>query len=429
MQPNLTGKENKYDSIFFYTLAITLVSLAFSIRFLNSISIALLPLAILIHPRRIQLMGAAFRHPVFISFFIFYLFQLAGWFYTSDEKQHLREMEIRTGMLVYPFFFCAVSNLDIRMHRRLMRLFSLSLAMVSVICLVYALWQYSRLSDGSVFFYHELVSLFHHHAVFFSFFLFYCIIYWLETGLKTEETTLQKKWIVLTALFFTAMIVLLSSKLVLVLLLLYLVFFVGRFFYLDRKRWILPVFISLIAVLIALIALTENPVKRRFTDITTGSGDLFRQETFSPEIYFNGVQFRLLTWRFTGEILDQKDAWLSGVSAGSAQHELDRRYTETRMYLGDGSGRGGFRGFDCHNVYLQTLLESGVVGLILILIACGFLLAQAFRRSNVHALIFLLALLVFGFSESVLSTQYALQLFLFFPLLALSPGRGERSKV
>ena len=187
MQPNLTGKENKYDSIFFYTLAITLVSLAFSIRFLNSISIALLPLAILIHPRRIQLMGAAFRHPVFISFFIFYLFQLAGWFYTSDEKQHLREMEIRTGMLVYPFFFCAVSNLDIRVHRRLMRLFSLSLAMVSVICLVYALWQYSRLSDGSVFFYHELVSLFHHHAVFFSFFLFYCIIYWLETGLKTGK--------------------------------------------------------------------------------------------------------------------------------------------------------------------------------------------------------------------------------------------------
>ena len=105
MPPNLTGKEDKYETIFFYALAITLVSLAFSIRFLNSISIALLPLAILIHPRRKQLMSAAFRHPVFISFFIFFLFQLSGWFYTGDEKQHLREMEIRTGMLVYPFFF------------------------------------------------------------------------------------------------------------------------------------------------------------------------------------------------------------------------------------------------------------------------------------------------------------------------------------
>ena len=203
---------------------------------------------------------------------------------------------------------------------------------------------------------------------------------------------------------------LLSSKLVLVLILLYLLFFVGRFFYVGRKRWILPVFISLIALLIALIALTENPVKKRFADITTGSGDLFRQETFSPEIYFNGVQFRLLTWRFTGEILDQKDAWLAGVSAGNAQHELNRRYTETRMFLGDGSGSGGFRGFDCHNVYLQTLLESGIVGLILFLIACGFLLAQAIRRSNTQALVFFLALLIFGFSESVLSTQYALQI-------------------
>ena len=419
MPPNLTGKEDKYETIFFYALAITLVSLAFSIRFLNSISIALLPLAILIHPRRKQLMSAAFRHPVFISFFIFFLFQLSGWFYTGDEKQHLREMEIRTGMLVYPFFFCAVSKLDFRIHRRLMRLFSLSLAIVSTVCLVYASWQYSRQSDASVFFYHELVALFHHHAVFFSFFLFYCIIYWLETGIKEPGNRERKKWVTLMVLFFMIMIFLLSSKLVLVLILLYLLFFVGRFFYVGRKRWILPVFISLIALLIALIALTENPVKKRFADITTGSGDLFRQETFSPEIYFNGVQFRLLTWRFTGEILDQKDAWLAGVSAGNAQHELNRRYTETRMFLGDGSGSGGFRGFDCHNVYLQTLLESGIVGLILFLIACGFLLAQAIRRSNTHALVFFLALLIFGFSESVLSTQYALQLFLFFPLLAM----------
>jgi O-antigen ligase len=428
MQPKLNGKENKYEIIFFYALAITMVSLAFSIRFLNSISIALLPLAILIHPRRKQLMGAAFRHPVFISFLVFFLFQLSGWFYTSDVKQHMREMEIRTGMLVYPFFFCAISNLDDRIHCRLMWLFSLSLSIVCAVCLFYASWQYSRQSDASVFFYHDLVSLFHHHAVFFSFFLFYCIIYWLETGLKKGVNPRQKKWIAVMVLFFMAMMVLLSSKLVLILILLYGVFFMGRHFYKGRKRWILPVFLSFIALLIALLALTENPVKKRFADITTGSTDLFRQETFSPEIYFNGVQFRLLTWRFTGEILDQKNAWLSGVSAGDAQHELNRRYAETKMYLGDGSGSGGFRGFDCHNVYLQTLLESGVLGLILFLIACGFLLAQAIKNSNVHALVFLLALLIFGFSETVLSTQYALQLFLFFPLLAMS-REGLKSKV
>ena len=75
MQPNLTGKEDKYETIFFYALAITLVSLAFSIRFLNSISIALLPLAILIHPRRKQLMSAAFRHPVF--YFLLHLLHVS----------------------------------------------------------------------------------------------------------------------------------------------------------------------------------------------------------------------------------------------------------------------------------------------------------------------------------------------------------------
>lgn len=413
-------EENKYDVLFYIALAIVLVSLAFSIRFLNSISIALLPFVVLVHPGRRQLVIAAFRNPVFLAFLTFYLIQLAGWFYTTNSNQQWREMGTRAGILAYPFFFCAVAFIPGRTYRMLMLLFSCSLAIVSLICLVHASLLFSRHLDPSVFFYHDLVSLFHHHAVFFSFFLFYCIVYWLETGLKQTAKPSQKKWLIVLNLFFVVMILLLSSKLVLVLMLIYLVFSAGRYFFKGQKKWVLPAIIAFLVVVISLISFTENPVKKRFADITTGNRELFRQEKFSPEIYFNGVQFRLLTWRFTGEILNQKNAWFLGVSAGSAQDELNRRYTETNMYLGDGSGSRGFWNFDCHNVYLQTILESGISGLLIFLLACGLLLSKAIQKRNTKALIFFLSLLIFGFSESVLSTQYALQLFMFFPLLAVS---------
>jgi O-antigen ligase len=414
------GEEYKFDLLFYIALAIVLVSLAFSIRFLNSISIAILPFVVLVHPGRRQLVLAAFRNPVLLAFLALYLIQLAGWFYTKNSHQQWREMGTRAGMLAYPFFFCAVSAIPGKIYRKLMLLFSCSLAMVSLICLGHASLLYSRHSDPSVFFYHDLVSLFHHHAVFFSFFLFYCIIYWLETGLKQTTLAPQKKWLIALNLFFVVMILLLSSKLVLVLMLIYLVFFAGRYFFKGQKRWILPAIITFLVLLISLISFTDNPVKKRFADIANGNRELFRQGKFSPDIYFNGVQFRLLTWRFTGEILNQQNAWLLGVSAGSAQDELNRRYTETNMYLGDGSGSRGFWNFDCHDVYLQTILESGITGLLVLLLACGLVLWKAIQKRNTQALIFFLSLLVFGFSESVLSTQYALQLFMFFPLLAVS---------
>jgi O-antigen ligase len=414
------GEAYKYDLLFYIALAIVLVSLAFSIRFLNSISIALLPFVVLVHPGRRQLVIAAFRNPVFLAFLSLYLIQLAGWFYTKNNHQQWREMGTRAGMLAYPFFFCAVSSIPGKIYRKLMLLFSCSLAMVSLICLVHASLLYSRHSDPSVFFYHDLVSLFHHHAVFFSFFLFYCIIYWLETGVKQTTKSPQKKWLIALNLFFVVMILLLSSKLVLVLMLLYLVFFAGRYFFKGQKRWFLPAITVFLVLLISLISFTDNPVKKRFADITHGNRELFRQEKFSPDIYFNGVQFRLLTWRFTGEILNQQNAWLLGVSAGSAQDELNRRYTETNMYLGNGSGSRGFWNFDCHDLYLQTILESGITGLLVLLLACGLVLWKSIQRRNTQALIFFLSLLIFGFSEAVLSTQYALQLFMFFPLLAVS---------
>jgi O-antigen ligase len=135
----------------------------------------------------------------------------------------------------------------------------------------------------------------------------------------------------------------------------------------------------------------------------------------------------LLTWRLTGKILSENKAWLFGVSAGDAQQKLNEQYKLSHVYLGDGKLSTGFLNFNCHNVYLQSLLESGIVGLIILILFIVFLLIQIVKTKNWMALIYFICMIAFGFSESLLSSQYPIQLFLFLPLLLLVSNYKDQS--
>ena len=84
-----------------------------------------------------------------------------------------------------------------------------------------------------------------------------------------------------------------------------------------RKRFNGMKNIAIVLVFIAtvtLIALIPSPVGTRFRAVFAGNDLLFTQKKFTPGTYFNGVQFRLLQWRFTYEILNEQHAWLLGAT-------------------------------------------------------------------------------------------------------------------
>ena len=416
----LASKEkNKFGKAAFFFLLLLLVSLAFSFRFINSLSIIMLVLLVLTHPQRTALIKRAFQDYYFLALTALFLMQLAGLIYTTDQDVGWKEVTKKAGLIAIPFFFCAIHSMPSASMKVLMISFSSALAAVSIYCLLQAAFLYYQDHNPNVFFYHQLVLPFKHHAIYFSFFLFYCILYWLEDGIRIVHPG-RRGWLILLLLFFLIMIILLSSKLVIVISFLYLIYFVWKHSLFNRSKWIAPAFLFFFLVLLFIIAMTNNPLRQRFADLTRGNSELYRQEKFSPGIYFNGLQFRLLTWRFTFEILEKKKAWLWGVSPGDAQHELNRRYKETNMYLGDGKKDKGFWNYNCHNVYLQTTLESGLVGFLFLLLSIIFFLVEVFKRRSLLALIFFTAILIFGFVESVLSTQFGILLFVFFPLLSLT---------
>ena len=69
-----------------------------------------------------------------------------------------------------------------------------------------------------------------------------------------------------------------------------------------------------------------------------GNLKVLEMDKFNPGMYFNGIQFRLLQWRFTAEILNENDGWWIGVGPGNAQHLIDQKYISTNMYIGEPAG-------------------------------------------------------------------------------------------
>lgn len=246
----------------------------------------------------------------------------------------------------------------------------------------------------------------------------------MEQGLFFVEGRRSKIVLTIVITWFFLFIILLSSKLVIIVSIAYFLYYIFRVAIVQRAKQTLLISILLFVGIFSMLVTTDNPIRNRFSDAINGSATLFRQDRFSPATYFNGVQLRLLIWRFTYEILEERKSWLIGVSSGDAQHELDRKYEEVNVYQGDGViDKKGYKEFNCHNVFLQTTLESGLIGLFILLLLIGMFLWQAIKEASSFPLIFYFAILAFCFTESVLTSQYTVLLFMFFPLLSLKADK------
>jgi O-antigen ligase len=148
-------------------------------------------------------------------------------------------------------------------------------------------------------------------------------------------------------------------------------------------------------------------------------GDLtiVKEDKFSEGDYFNGLQFRLLQWRFVAEILNENHSWWAGVSPADARSFLDQKYISVKMYTGDPArGDRGYLIYNTHNQFLETILQTGIIGLLIFLFICYSLVKMAWQEKSRGTSCIIGLLVAWLFTESVFETQYGILIFTFFPL-------------
>lgn len=372
----------------------------------------------------------AFANRLFLSYFALFLLDLIGQFFTRDLSEGWKIVSRDATMVAIPFVLCSGTFADEETYKKLMGSYCITLALASLICLVRATRHYLASGDFGLFFYHPLVEPLSQNAVFYSVFILFGLFFLLSYDLRPAYPRLPGKLVrglqFLLVLFFILLIVLLASKLFLVVMLLSLAYFLLRKYRLTRNRVLLVSVGLALALLIAITLSTDNPIKARYADILQANVSMINREHFAPGDNFNGIQIRLLEWRFAYEILNEHRAWVWGTTPGYSQHFLNQKYVDANMYLGAPGRKGrGFWDYNFHDQFIETLVRSGFIGLAVLLVNFGLQIGIIRRWRTGQAFFTVLTLILFFIPQSPLTMQTGVFLFSFFPLLLTYSPKGE----
>jgi O-antigen ligase len=236
---------------------------------------------------------------------------------------------------------------------------------------------------GNYFFSHEL-SIFHHPTYFsVSLLLSLFSIIHLNVNKKLDlRTTIILIIIVIFSLF------LLSSRSALLILIVVSILYIVKL----KKYKFLYFYFALLIILGGL-----NP---RIVNMRNYKSNL---EQLDPSTRYD-FGLRLLTWNASVEIIKQN--WLVGTGVGDAQEELLKIY-KNKHYTYPLQ-----KSLNSHNQFLQTFTETGLTGLLVLLLAfyIGFKQAKTDIVFNLYLFILILFLIDFLF-ESSLRRYYGIIMF------------------
>jgi O-antigen ligase len=193
--------------------------------------------------------------------------------------------------------------------------------------------------------------------------------------------------------FFLLTLLLISSRSQLIIF----IFIFFSTFFIFRKRLAFFTLLGTIPILI-LIAITNPLILNRFkTTLNTDS---------SLQISYGGLALREKKWNSaTDLILKEK---IFGYGIGDAKGQLLKKYYE------DGFTFGGDNQYNCHNQYLETTLQGGIILSSLLIFILIYLLYISFKRKN-YLLFCTIVLFTISFiTESVLERQRGVLAFVFF---------------
>ena len=365
--------------LYLYLLLAVVATTLLSWFLINSLLILLLT-GYCLYNGGVAAVRKAFSYPPFLAFFFIFLLEVSGFLHTHDTGMLWMHVEKKATLVAIPFVL-STGLLTGKDFPWFMWSYCLLLAVLSCLCLGAAVVQFGHNGEGEVFFYHSLTGILEVNAVYFSAYVLMALLFLLSGQAPAEKGR------VVLIIFFSGMMVLLASKLLLVMLV--VIFFV----YFRRSRGL----VALVAVLSVGIVFTDNPVVRRYKDILPEERGVL-----------NGVSLRSFIWRNAVNILDERHAWVFGVSAGDGQDMLNERYLDAGMSM-------GFLDYNFHSEYIEVLVTGGIVGEIVLLTAFGVLILWgplSMERCFAGAVILGLA----G-TESILEMQHSVFLAGFFMML------------
>lgn len=313
-----------------------------------------------------------------------------------------KEIEQQLPLLAFPLLFM-LSHIDKRDFTNTASsglLFAVLFA--SIIMILESTFRFFNSFDFNVFTYHSLSKPFDSGAIYFSFFIVLVLF-----RIDKMHWLFKHKWIgVSTISILVLVLFLLASKLILVTGILLLLIKQGKFIK-ERLKFSRFTCLGIIVFLMILLI----PLGQRFSKIFNPRLDMVNQESYSYDSPLNGLNLRLIQSRLGIEILQQEKAWTNGVGIDRSQELLNKKYKGKGIYTGyEGTADTGYLNYNFHNQYMETLVRSGIIGLLLLLIIMSVLIKTSSQNKFASPWEIGIILLFF-ITESVLERQIGIVYF------------------
>lgn len=393
----------KYKNYVVISLILLLASLPLPFGFIN-VSFGILVLAVILNYKQLKF---KFSFALLIPI-LFYLLCVTSLIWTINQKDTAKYLSKGLFFIVLPILFSFLPKIELKKRDVILNNYSYLMVLATIFYLFRALYRFIKTGEAHYFFYHDLVTL-EVNAIYISLFISFAFI---NLFIKKD-----KKWFDFIAIpLLFCFLILLSSKNVIIITLLgtFLSFFYNKIV-LKKKN----ILLILGAFLILMIPLSSK-IKERFElefqhtseNILLENGvynvslkNAWEQETFGHNYYFNGTAFRLYQIRLFTELIDENQILWTGFGASAAQEKIKEKQYQYNLvdYYGD---------LNFHNQYIQSFIELGVFGMIILIIMILVSWIKALKNGDFVFLFFCLLMTSIMFTESLFHRQRGIVFFM-----------------
>jgi O-antigen ligase len=347
----------------------------------------------------------SFNKPLLLLFLMFFFLHVVGVFYSTNTHQAIFQLDKKMSFVLLPLVLANIQPIPTVRVYTVFISFVVGCFISSVVCLVYALHQFTLDPRSLHFFYYELVRPIDIHPIYLAMYTcFSCfILIYLYIVSAIPKTKLAKLLLFLGLAYFVIFLFLLSARAEI--LAFYLIVTVGLIVHgYQNKRVLRTLGIMVLLASLFVVLVFSNKVNReRFKEAINYNSE------YTIDKQWGGRAERMLMWDCTLDLI--KENPVIGVGPGDALDLLHECYKE-RNYVSLMYYENRF--YNAHNQYFQCMLDLGILGLMLLLACLAYLTRVALKRRNPLFLSFVALFAMACVTESMLEVNKGIVFFTFF---------------
>lgn len=367
------------------------------------------------------------KRAILLAFVALFVIQITALLFTTNIEHGIKNVESKLSLLVIPIIL-----FDLTISRskliQLLKYFVYSMALCSVYLLLNSVYHYW--SEGELLTYHDFVGPLDFHAIFYSYYIFLATLFCIYLFLQSNPSRTEKALYMLSLALYTCGLIISASKNVLAVTVLFLLFgFIYRSLRtrIKIKEVILALTIGVISVVVIAKIPTINERLKEIVDLRGMSnyhkvkrGEILNNDDVQE---FNGTSLRILLWDLGINRLMEENRLFVGLSPGDRRDIMNNELDQIGLLY-------YYENYNLHNQFIQTFVELGLLGLLIYILLHVLIISQAIQQKNMLLLAFVIGLVFFQMTESVIERNKGIVYYCFFlSILLMLNSKNENRDI